>query len=165
MKKRIVAVILAAVMSVMAAGCGGDGQQSAKLEGSCEEILNRVYETAELDADLRDAMEQGYYETSTIDEGSEEYLLGTTAVEYTDSACSLPFINAVAYQCIVLRLADGEDVEAAKQELLENADPIKWVCVEAESVVVENVGDVVLYVMADAPTADAIKTAFLSLGE
>lgn len=163
MKKRMIAVALAAVVNMIAvAGCGG-GAQSAELEGSCEEILNQVYENAELDADLREAME--YYQTSPIDESSEEYILGTTEVNYTEAVCSAPLMNATAYQCVMMRLAEDEDVQVAKQQLLDHADPIKWVCVEAESVVVENVGDVVLYVMADAQTADAIKTAFLALGE
>lgn len=163
MKKRMIAVALAAVVSMIAVtGCGG-GAQSAELEGSCEEILNQVYENAELDADLREAME--YYQTAPIDESSEEYILGTTEVNYTEAVCSVPLMNATAYQCVVMRLAEDEDVQVAKQQLLDHADPIKWVCVEAESVVVENVGDVVLYVMADAQTADAIKTAFLALGE
>ena len=43
----------------------------------------------------------------------------------------------------------------AKKLLEENADPAKWICVEAESVVVENVGDVILFIMADKDVADA----------
>ena len=52
-----------------------------------------------------------------------------------------------------------------KKLLMDNANPRKWVCVEAESVVVENVGDVILYIMADQATADAVKASFLALGE
>lgn len=166
-KRRSIRIMTLLMLGIaaMLAGCGSVDDGAANLEGSCVEILNQVYEKAELDPGLRDAMEQGYYETTTVDESMEEYLLGTTELNYTDSACSVPLVNAKAYQCIVLRLDEGQDVVKAKQLLLDNADPIKWICVEAESVVVENVGDVILYVMADEQTADAIKTAFLSLGE
>lgn len=166
MKKRITAVLMTLTLTMsMFAGCGSDstGDKSANLEGSCAEILDRVYENAELDPDHREAME--YYETVAIDESREEYILGTTEVDYTDSVYSAPMMTSVAYQCVLLRLELDEDVEEAKQLLLDNADPIKWLCVEAESVVVENVGDVVLYVMAEEKAADAIKTAFLALGE
>lgn len=166
MKKRIPAAMTALVLAVsLFAGCGSDNteEKSANLEGTCEEILTTVYEKAELDPDHREAM--NYYETVAIDESSEEYILGTTEVDYTDSVYSAPMMSSVAYQCVLLRLDADEDVEEAKQLLLDNANPIKWVCVEAESVIVENVGDVVLYVMAEAKAADAIKTAFLSLGE
>ena len=164
MKKRITTVVMVLMMTMSVfAGCGETKQQSAKLEGSCDEILKQVYENANLDSDLREAM--NYYQTTAIDESSEEYILGTDEVDYTDSVYSAPMMSSIAYQCVILRLEADEDVQVAKQQLLDHADPVKWVCVEAESVVVENVGDVVLYVMADTQTADAIKTAFLALGE
>lgn len=146
-------------------GCGKAEEYVPKLEGSCEEILNQVYENAELDPELREVMEQGYYTTVAVDESTEEYLLGTTELSYTEAVCSMPMANATAYQCIVLRLGEDADILKSKQLLMDNADPMKWICVQAESVVVENVGDVILYVMADRQTADALKTAFLALGE
>ena len=51
-------------------------------------------------------------------------------------------MSSIAYQCVLLRVSEDQDIEAAKKLLEENADPAKWICVEAESVVVENVGDV-----------------------
>lgn len=163
MKKRMMACCLTLVLALAAfAGCGKE-QQAANLEGSCEEILTKVYENAKLDDETREAME--YYQTTPIDETTAEYLLGTADVKYAEAVVSAPMMNAVAYQCVILRVAEGEDVEAAKKLLKDNANPRKWVCVEAESVVVENVGDVILYIMADQTTADAVKTSFLALGE
>lgn len=163
MKKRIIAVVMATVLTMsMLAGCG-EKTKAPSLEGSCEEILIKVYENADLDADLREAMEN--YQMIPIDDDSEEYILGTDDVDYTDSVYSAPQISSIAYQCVILRLEPDEDVQVAKQLLRDCADPIKWICVEAEEVVVENVGDVVLCIMADAKTASAIKTAFLALGE
>lgn len=163
MKRKISAMMMIVLATAMFAGCGGNQQQTAKIEGTCNDILTKVYENANLDADLREAM--SYYQTTALDESMEEYVLGTDEVDYTDSVYSAPLMSSVAYQCVVLRLEADENVAEVKQELLDNADPIKWICVEAESVVVENVGDVVLYVMADSQTADAIKNSFLALGE
>lgn len=163
MKKRIIAMVMAMALGAsMLTGCGGTAE-IPKLEGSCADIMSQVYENAELDADLREAM--NYYEATTVNDENEGYILGTDEVDYIDSAYSAPMMTSVAYQCVVLRLEPDEDVAAAKQELIDHADPIKWLCVEAEAVVVENVGDVILYVMADQQTADALKTAFLALGD
>ena len=153
------AAVLAATM-LFAAGCG-QAAGAANLEGSCGDILATVYENADLDAELREAMQ--YYETITIDESWEMQFLGTEEADYTDAVCSLPAINVIPYQCVLLRVEDADEVEETKQLLAANADPRKWICVEAESVVIENVGDVILFVMADTETADAIKAAFLAL--
>ena len=105
------------------------------------------------------------YEMTTIDADMEEYVLGTDEITYTDSAYSAPMMTSVAYQCVVLRVPDGTDVPKAKQTLLDNANPAKWICVEAESVAVESIGDVILYVMGFDEDVSAIKDAFLALDE
>lgn len=162
MKKRICAVALTIAMALTVfTGCGEPKEK--KLEGTSEEILNRVYENADLDAGFRGAME--HFQTVPVDESMEEYILGTTDVEYTDAVASMPMITSIAYQCVILRVPEDANVAEVKQQLTDNADMRKWICVEAESLVVENVGDVVLCVMADRVVADAIKASFLALGE
>ena len=52
-----------------------------------------------------------------------------------------------------------------KESLKENANPRKWVCVEAEDVIVESIDNTVLLLMANNPQATAIKDAFMSLAE
>ena len=91
-------------------------------------------------------------------------MIGTSEVAFTDSVYSAPMMSSIAYQCVVLRLEEGVDVDAAKETLLASADPVKWLCVEADSVYVENIGDVVLVIMADEPMATAIKDAFVAMG-
>ena len=172
--KRFLAILTAGVMligTMTACGGGSDkngnaGDAAANLEGTCTEILAQVYETAELDADFREAL--SYYANEPIpadDAEAQTFMIGTSDVAFTDSVYSAPMMSSVAYQCVLLRLEEGADMEAAKETLLASADPVKWVCVEADSVYVENVGDVVMVLMADEPTASAIKDAFLALGK
>jgi hypothetical protein len=104
-----------------------------------------------------------YFDTVSITEDMAEYLIGTDEVAYTDSVCSMPMMSSVAYQCILLRLSEDQDVTEAKQLIKENANPEKWICVEAESVVVENIGNVVLFVMGDGKTTAALREAFFAL--
>lgn len=162
--KRCPALLLAAALGIFAlTGCGAEGntESGSKLDGSCQELLEKVYENAEFEAEQREAMKD--YVMTDIPAESAEYVIGTAGIDYVDAVCSAPQINAVAYQCILLRMEEGADVEAAKQQIADGADPAKWVCVEAESVVVESRDDLILFVMADAKSAEAIRTAFLNL--
>lgn len=149
--------------------CGKSGDSAAeeetepKLVGSLSEIMDSVYENADLSQDFRDAMSG--FDSGEIPSESAEYIIGTADVEYTESFYSMPMINVVPYQCILLRVPEGTDMETAKTTIKDHADPRKWICVEAESVVVENVGDVILFVMADTESANAIRSSFLALGE
>lgn len=178
MKKRIACILLAA-MTLTFAACGNktdgsasdngnatagsteEAEASENLEGSCADILDEVYQTAKTADGFFSYTKD--YENVEITEDNEEYILGTTEIDFTDSVYSAPMMSSIAYQCVVLRVSENQDVEAAKQLLKDNADPRKWVCVEAESVVVENVGDVILFIMADNDVAEAAKEAFLAL--
>ena len=178
--KRKIAWILLAAMTLSFAACGnktgdsvaddgnitaeateGELDTSANLEGSCSDLLKKIYKTAKTEDDFFSYTED--YENTEITEENEEYILGTTDIDFTDSVYSAPMMSSIAYQCVLLRVSEDQDIEAAKKLLKENADPVKWICVEAESVVVENVGDVILFIMADQDVAEAAKEAFLAL--
>lgn len=165
MLKKVLITLSLTALSVFLISCGktGDEETSSKLVAPLSEIMDSIYENADLSQDFRDAMAD--FDSGEIPAESAEYMIGTAEVEYTESFYSMPLINAVPYQCILLRLPEGADVEATKQTIADHADPRKWICVEAESVIVESVGDVVLFVMGDSQTANALQTAFLALEE
>lgn len=149
------------IVSMLLSGCGTGTTEDFHLGGSCTDILNRIYAKADIDDEMREALDN--YVAMAIPEENEEYILGTTEVEYTDSVVSMPMVNVDPYQCVLLRIEDADDVDEIKQTLADNANLHKWVCVEAESMVIESVGDVILYIMADQKTAAAVRDAFLSL--
>lgn len=138
-------------------------KQTADLNGSLQDILAVVYANADLDPGLREAMQ--YYMTEPINEDSEEYILGTTELEYEEAICSAPMMSSVAYQCVLVRMPEGADIEAAKKLLVDSADPRKWICVEAEAVVAENVDNLILMIMTNQETVDAVTASFLGLAE
>lgn len=174
MKKKIAWILLAA-MTLTFAACGNKSENSTtidgsiqegtskNLDGSCADILNEIYNTATTEDDYFSNADE--FENTPITEDMEEYVLGTTDIDFTDSVYSSPMMSSIAYQCVILRVSEDQDVEEAKKLLSENADPSKWICVEAESVVVENIGDVILFIMADDDVAEAAKEAFLALNK
>lgn len=163
LKKRNIAaaVIFSFLISILFTGCGKKEIDDVQLEGSCHNILSQLYATADVDDSVRETLES--YVAMEIPDENREYLLGTTEVEFTDSVASVPMVNVDPFQCVLLRVKDPDKVDEAKQLLADNANPRKWVCVEAESVMIENVGDVILYIMAEQKTAEAVRNAFLAL--
>ncbi len=163
-KSKLIIPVLAAVLLLGACGSSENEDTTVELIGSLSDIMDSVYENADLSQDFKESMANDF-DSGEIPAESAEYLIGTADVEYEEGFYSMPMMNVVPYQCILLRLPDGADVEAAKQTIADNADPRKWICVEAESVIVENVGHVIMFVMGDSATTNAMRTAFLGLGE
>ena len=72
-------------------------------------------------------------------------------------------IGAIAHSVVLVEVPDGADADAVAEQLAAKANPRKWICVEAESVQVAVKGQLVLLVMSDTATADAIIAAFNAL--
>lgn len=170
MKKRITArmitIVIAMYMAFIMTACGkseaGDSAGSKTIEGDLQEIMAQIYEGVDLDAETKEAM-QGYV-IDTLTSDNEQAFLGTEGVSYTEGVYSVPMMSSIAYQCVLLRVAP-EDVENVKTMLKENADVNKWVCVSAETVLVENVGDVVLFIMSSQEAAYAVSASFQALSQ
>ena len=56
----------------------------------------------------------------------------------------------------------GADVDAAVKTIQENANPRKWIRVEAEKVYVESKGDLIIVIMS-GENANTLKTNFENL--
>ena len=74
-------------------------------------------------------------------------------------------MSSIPYELVLLKLDENADVDAVKSTIKENANPRKWVCVEAEEVIVESIDNTVLFLMANKTEATPIKNAFMSLAE
>ena len=55
---------------------------------------------------------------------------------------------------------DNADVEKIKQEMLDNIDMRRWICVSAEQLYITNSGNVIFSVMADKDIAKAVYNDF-----
>ena len=146
-------------------GCKDEKKNNSSYDNDCYRYVYGIYhdyEGVDLDAETKEAM-QGYV-IDTLTSDNEQAFLGTEGVSYTEGVYSVPMMSSIAYQCVLLRVAP-EDVENVKTMLKENADVNKWVCVSAETVLVENVGDVVLFIMSDQEAAYAVSASFQALSQ
>lgn len=128
-------------------------------------IIDQIYRAAE------GSVYKGYYlgehrdemiKQGKISEKNSARYFGTT-LEFEIAVYSESNMEAVAYSMCLLKVKDGANIEEIKTAIKDNADPNKWECVTAESVVVEVNGSYVILIMADTSEATALKKAFLSL--
>ena len=162
--KKIVTILISTLMIFTLVGCSSSKvERDPVLSEDLTKVLEKIYETADLDKDFKDSLQ--YYQTVELNEDNIQGYLGNTDVKLTEGICSAPMMSSIPYELILLKVDENADVDAVKSAIKENANPRKWVCVEAEEVVVENIDNTVLFLMANKTEAEPIKNAFMSLAE
>lgn len=159
-EKKIVSCILLTVLCILCTACGSKEEKSDALTGNLNDIMDTLYETADLSEDFRAGMDS--FETYEITDELEMSILGTEEITYLEGVASIPMISPNAYQCVLLRVDEG-DVETVKQQLKDNADLNKWICVSAETMLIESRDNVIFFVMGDQDTVYALNSAFQNL--
>lgn len=100
---------------------------------------------------------------TTLSSENSEYYVGVPFSSYTEGVASDSAIGSIAHSICLLRAADADQAAALAKEVKEKANPRKWVCVEAEKVIVKQKGDLVLLIMTSADKADTISANFDNL--
>ena len=141
--KKLFVCLLALLLIV---GCGE--------KSTNEEVdLNKVAET------LLENVETPMYEVTAIDEESFPYF---TFVDFKDGYQAVTadaLIGSIAHSVVVISTKDGDGATLAN-EVFENANPQKWVCVSAAKTAVMYTDNLVVLVMSQVDTVDAIKANF-----
>ena len=103
-------------------------------------------------------------ETMKIDIKNIDEVTSYTGLKTNDDIesiiVSVPVMTAQAYSVAVVKVKDNADVEKIKQEMLDNIDMRRWICVSAEQLYITNSGKVIFSVMADKDTAKAVYNDF-----
>ncbi|MEG0856352.1 MAG: hypothetical protein RSG52_07725 [Terrisporobacter sp.] len=162
--KKIVTLIITMLMVVSLAGCSSKTvERDPVLSEDLNKVIEKIYDTADLNNEQREALK--YYQTTDLDKSNVEGILGSKDIKFEQGIISAPMMSAVPYQLVLLKLDEKADVKATKELILKNANPRKWVCVEAEEVIVENIDNTVLFIMANKEDATPVKDAFMALSE
>lgn len=139
---------LVLLMVLTLTGCGS---KKTNLTYSASEIIDKVYEGINADEMPRSL------ETTEVTSDAVTYYIGTDKVDYKEIYASEPMMSSVAYSVVVVKLNEGADVEEAKKLIKDNVDPRKWICVDAEIVTVDNVGDTIILIMMDEQNEELAK--------
>ena len=103
-------------------------------------------------------------ETMKVDIKNIDEVTSYTGLKTNDGiesiVVSVPLITAQAYSVAIVKVKDNADVEKIKQEMLDNIDMGRWICVSAEQLYITNSGNVIFSVMADKDIAKAVYNDF-----
>ncbi len=156
MKKKIFATLLCLVSVFMITGCGN---KMTHVEGKLEDLMTKVYDG------IKQEELPGMLQNIELTEEDIEYYIGTKDIKWKEAVASESGIGSIAHSVVLIRMdesASQKDIEEAKTKIKENANPRKWLCVEAENVFVESNGDLIVLIMSDAK-AETLKTNFSKL--
>ena len=159
MSKKLIIIIVAVVL-VIAAVIGvlaltSKGEQN--VEGTLEDIMTNLYAGIS-----EDNLPMGLSNMEVNSENVESFI-GTTNVKYTEALANESMVGSIAHSVVLVRLEDSQDPIVAVEEIKNNVNPRKWICVEASNVVVKSRGNLVLLIMSNEELAPKLEANFDNL--
>lgn len=160
MKKFVSIVLAAAMVCMLFAGCGSQSNREtsattapeAQVEGTMEELLNKIvaeepveFSGESMTIDLTDTSEEGLWALKSYT-GLED------GAQITEAAVFEPMMGSIAYSMVAVRVAPEVDSKTLAESMKAGINPRKWVCVEADELMVAGYGDVVLLIMVSSDT-------------
>lgn len=130
--------------------------------GSLETTKDIIKMINTIDKDNKNVLPE--LETMKVDIKNIDEVTSYTGLKTNDDIesiiVSVPVMTAQAYSVAVVKVKDTANVEKIKQEMLDNIDMRRWICVSAEQLYITNSGNVIFSVMADKDIAKAVYNDF-----
>ena len=124
--------------------------ESKTLSGTMEENINKIIEENPVEfmggvipLDLEDASEDALL-------AFESYTGLKSRELIKEGAVYEPMMGSQAFSLVLVRVADAAKAEEVARDMKQNIDPRKWICVEADQVMLAGYGDVVMFIMLDS---------------
>jgi hypothetical protein len=129
-----------------------------EIQGTLEEIMEQVYSGTK-DIEFPKLM------NTVMSDENIEYFLGTSDIDYVEGLGSEPMISSIAHSVVLVKVAEGADIEDVKTKIKENVDGRKWICVgvEDDQIIVDNIGNLVILIMDNE--SEALHESFLALAK
>lgn len=162
MKKKqnilVIALILLAVISFGIIILVSGKENTSSLE-TTKDIIKMINSINKDNKNVLPELETMKIDVKNIDEVTS--YTGLTSNDNIESiVVSVPMMTAQAYSVAVVNVKDNADVEKIKQEMLDNIDMRRWICVSAEQLYITNSGNVIFSVMTDKDIAKAVYDDF-----
>ena len=163
--KKLICSLLVVGSLFMFTGCGDktnvdnndnnqeQNQTTTNLTLTPTEIVQKMYEGFGED-------ELPMLESRELTKEELEYNLGLTELDFKEGVVNEPMMGSIAHSVVLVRMKEGVDVAATVADIKAKVNPRKWVCVEAETVLVESKGDIIVLVMSNNDTATRLMDNF-----
>lgn len=162
MKKQTIIII--AIVVIIALVIGGivlikkTGKKELKLQTTEEmqSMLETIYSSEKVDLPQ--------LETAVIDVNDSVQVSVFTGLQSNKNVeelvVSVPLMNAQAYSLAIVKVSENADIEQMKQEMKDNIDMRRWICVSAEKLYITNYENVIFLVMASEDWAKPVYEEF-----
>lgn len=168
MKKTIIIVVSILVVIALVVGGGilllnkeEKPVVSMATSEDLENIINSIYEKANVELPM--------LMTNVVDISDEMTLTSFTGLKSKDNieqvVVSEPMMTSQAYSLVLVKVAEGGDVQAIKKEMVDNIDTRKWICVTADKLYATNHTNLICLVMSREELAKPIYNAFKDVVE
>ena len=162
MKKKqnilVIALILLAVITFGVIILVSGKENTSSLE-TTKDIIKMINSINKDNKNVLPELETMKIDVKNIDEVTS--YTGLTSNDNIESiVVSVPMMTAQAYSVAIVKVKDNADVEKIKQEMLDNIDMRRWICVSAEQLYITNSGNVIFSIMADKDVAKAVYNDF-----
>lgn len=145
--KRMITLILAVVMAFAMVACGEKTPAAAEktpLAGTMEENALKIIELCPVE------FMGGTMPVDLTDADAVRYYTGLQSAEnITEAVAYESMMSAHAFSLVLVRVAEGADAKEVAQQMNDNIDTSKWICVTAEDKLVAGYSDTVMLIMVD----------------
>jgi len=156
----IIAILVALVVAIWAAVANGKktSGEGTKVEtvAQIKEMFNSIY------TKLKNELPS--LETQKIDVSDSTQVNAYTGLKSNENVeaivVSEPLMSSQAYSAVAVKVKAGANIESMKQEMLDNVDMAKWICVSASNLYITNSGNTIFMVMSDDDWAKPVYDAF-----
>lgn len=152
--KKVLYLLGIICVSITLCACGSTNKN---VEGELTDIMDKLY------TGVKDEEKPMALTTTKLTEETFENFAFVNDVDYKEAVVSESMTGSIAHSVVLIRLNNASDAEEVIEKIKKNADPRKWICVEAEKVYVISKGDLVVLIMSNSDLSSRIKSNFESL--
>jgi hypothetical protein len=156
----IIAIVVALVVAIWAAVANGKktSGEGTKVEtvAQIKEMFNSIYTKLKNELPSLETQKIDVSDTTQVNEYT-----GLKSNENVEAiVVSEPLMSSQAYSAVAVKVKAGANIESMKQEMLDNVDMAKWICVSASNLYITNSGNTIFMVMSDDDWAKPVYDAF-----